>query len=151
MRRCVDPRRPSLAPLPSRRRDPVQLQQVVINLTLNALDAAAAVRTNRRVSVCTTSSHSAAEIAVHDNGPGLPLDSQQRLFEPFFTTKNQGLGMGLAIVRSIVERHHGRVHAEDGRGAGTVFRGGHCHRSPLRARETARLSFSRTRMRAAVR
>ena len=102
--------------------DPVQLQQVVINLTLNALDAAAAVRTNRRVSVSTTSSHSAAEIVVRDNGPGLSLDSQQRLFEPFFTTKNQGLGMGLAIVRSIVERHHGRVHAEDGLGVGAVFR-----------------------------
>ena len=102
--------------------DPVQLQQVVINLTLNALDAAAAVRTNRRVSVCTTSSQIAAEIVVRDNGPGLPLDSQQRLFEPFFTTKKQGLGMGLAIVRSIVERHHGRVYAEDALGAGAVFR-----------------------------
>src|SRR5206468_12885138 len=91
-------------------------------LTLNGVDAAAAARSDRTVSVCTTARQGAAEIAVRDNGPGLPLDSQQRLFEPFFTTKNQGLGMGLAIVRSIVERHHGRVHAENAGGVGAVFR-----------------------------
>jgi signal transduction histidine kinase len=64
------------------------------------------------------------EIAVRDTGPGLPPNVEQHLFESFFSTKAQGLGMGLVIVRSIVERHHGRVRAENdaSRGGGAVFR-----------------------------
>lgn len=102
--------------------DPVQLQQVVLNLTLNALDAASSSKRQRRVTVSTTAAHDLAEIAVRDDGPGLTSDVEHRLFEPFFTTKTQGLGMGLAIVRSIVERHHGRVRAENAGPGGAVFR-----------------------------
>jgi len=101
--------------------DPVELQQLVINLTLNALDAASGTRGRRRVTVSTAAVDGAAEVTVRDSGPGLPAALQQRLFEPFFTTKSNGLGMGLAIVRSIVERHHGRVHAENAADAGAVF------------------------------
>jgi signal transduction histidine kinase len=59
---------------------------------------------------------------VRDSGPGLPEDLQQHLFEPFFTTKSQGLGLGLAIVQSIIERHHGRVRAENAEQGGAIFR-----------------------------
>ena len=59
---------------------------------------------------------------MRDNGPGLPEDVLGRLFESFFTTKAHGLGLGLAIVRSIAERHHGRVQAENGPRGGATFR-----------------------------
>ncbi len=101
--------------------DPVQLQQVVLNLTLNALDAASGSRRQRTVSVSATLGKGVAEIAIRDSGLGIPSDAQPHLFEPFFTTKTQGLGMGLAIVRSIVERHHGRVHATNVAGGGAIF------------------------------
>jgi signal transduction histidine kinase len=102
--------------------DPVQLQQVVLNLTLNALDAASALDRPRKVMVSTSAGVDVVEIAIRDNGPGLPTEVQTRLFQPFFTTKTQGLGMGLAIVRSIVERHHGRIYAENLSAGGAVFR-----------------------------
>jgi len=104
--------------------DPVQLQQVVLNLTLNALDAASALDRRRLVTVSTSAGRGTAEVAIRDNGPGLTTDVQERLFQPFFTTKTQGLGMGLAIVRSIVDRHRGRVCAENisEGGGGALFR-----------------------------
>ena len=101
--------------------DPVQLQQVVLNLTMNALDAASCAQVGM-VKVFTSARPGSAEAAIRDNGPGLRLEVQQRLFEPFFTTKTRGLGMGLAIVRSIVERHHGHVSAENAVGGGAVFK-----------------------------
>jgi len=62
------------------------------------------------------------ELFVRDTGPGLSPELQQRIFEPFYSTKSHGLGMGLAIVRSIVERHGGQVRAENHDGRGAVFR-----------------------------
>ena len=62
------------------------------------------------------------EVTVRDNGPGLTADVQQRLFESFFTTKPHGLGLGLPIVQSILERHHGRVRAENADEGGAIFR-----------------------------
>jgi signal transduction histidine kinase len=104
--------------------DPIQLQQVVLNLALNALDSASASAEDPAVTVSTALHGAEVEISVHDTGPGLPPDVEQHLFESFFSTKAQGLGMGLVIVRSIVERHHGRVRAENdaSRGGGAVFR-----------------------------
>ena len=61
------------------------------------------------------------EITVRDNGPGLTADVQQRLFESFFTTKPNGLGLGLPIVHSIIERHRGRVRAENAEEGGAIF------------------------------
>jgi signal transduction histidine kinase len=103
--------------------DAVQLQQVVLNLALNAMDAAQTSPRTREVVLGTSAGRNGeVEIFVRDTGSGLSPEVRQRAFEPFFSTKTQGLGMGLAIVRSIVERHHGRVHAENEDAGGAVFR-----------------------------
>ena len=102
--------------------DPVQLQQVVLNLVLNSIEAMSTSLDPRSVTVCTRENNEEVEISVHDTGPGLLPDVQRHLFESFYSTKTQGLGMGLVIVRSIVERHHGRVSASNGDSGGAVFR-----------------------------
>lgn len=102
--------------------DSVQLQQVVLNLVLNALDAMMSSERDREVTVGTRDESDAVEIYVSDTGDGLPADVQSHLFESFFSTKPKGLGLGLVIVRSIVERHHGRIQAENGDGGGALFR-----------------------------
>jgi signal transduction histidine kinase len=103
--------------------DAVQLQQVVLNLALNAMDAVQASPRTREVVLGTAAgSDGELEIFVRDTGPGLSPDVRLRVFEPFFSTKAQGLGMGLAIVRRIVERHRGRVQAENEEAGGAVFR-----------------------------
>ena len=113
----------SLQPgLPPVMGDAVQLQQVILNLALNAMDAVQASPRTREVVLGTATGSGTVEIFVRDTGPGLSPEVRTRVFEPFFSTKTQGLGMGLAIVRSIVERHHGRVHAENEAAEGAVFR-----------------------------
>jgi signal transduction histidine kinase/ABC-type uncharacterized transport system substrate-binding protein len=103
--------------------DPVQLQQVVLNLTINALDAASASPDeSRSVTITTQSDKSSVEIAIRDTGGGLAPDVKQHLFESFFSTKTRGLGLGLVIVRSIVDRHNGRIVAENHSLGGAVFR-----------------------------
>jgi C4-dicarboxylate-specific signal transduction histidine kinase len=115
----------SLQPnLPSVRGDAVQLQQVVINLTLNALDSVSVCAQDRYVVLGTTVSNGEVEVYVRDNGPGLQPDAMHRLFEPFFSTKPRGLGMGLTIVRTIVERHEGRLRVENCLTGGALFRVG---------------------------
>jgi signal transduction histidine kinase len=101
--------------------DPVQLQQVVLNLVVNALDASAA-STNPHVVISTVARGEEVEAVVRDNGPGLTEDVQKHLFESFFTTKSHGLGLGLPVVQSIIERHHGRVRAENAEQGGAIFR-----------------------------
>ena len=101
--------------------DAVQLQQVVLNLVLNGLDAAATSPTDRFVIVTTETSANHVELQVHDSGPGLSANLQPHLFESFFSTKKAGLGLGLVIVRSIVERHSGQVRAENHELGGAVF------------------------------
>ncbi|MGL6211734.1 MAG: ATP-binding protein [Paracoccaceae bacterium] len=88
--------------------DDVQLQQVILNLILNGLDACSA-RTGGKVVVTTLSSQSGPVLQVADNGAGLDAASATRLFEPFFTTKEHGMGIGLSIVRSIIDAHRGRI------------------------------------------
>jgi len=107
--------------VPPVRGDPVQLQQVLINLTLNALDAVSASTVDREAAISTATSNGDVEVHVSDTGPGLSAAVQQRLFEPFFSTKPHGLGMGLTIVRSIVERHHGTLRAENRSVGGALF------------------------------
>jgi C4-dicarboxylate-specific signal transduction histidine kinase len=87
--------------------DTVQLQQVLLNLILNAMDALGAEAEGRRFLFVTTSraSDGGVQIAVRDTGPGVAQEIQTRIFEPFFTTKTQGLGLGLVICRSILEAH----------------------------------------------
>jgi signal transduction histidine kinase len=102
--------------------DPVQLQQVVLNLIINAMDAISAADGGRReVSVTTSLSGAFAEIRIGDTGPGIAVDDLKNVFNPFFTTKPQGMGMGLAIVRTIVEAHHGQVSAENRLSGGALF------------------------------
>jgi two-component system, LuxR family, sensor kinase FixL len=112
---ALDPRQPTVTG------DPIQLQQVVLNLLVNALDASAA-STTPRVTISTMVQGEEVEVAVRDNGPGLTPDVQSHLFESFFTTKAHGLGLGLPIVQSIIERHHGRVRAENTEEGGAIFR-----------------------------
>jgi len=111
----LDPRLPAVTG------DPIQLQQVVLNLVVNALDAAAE-SAHPRVAISTVARGEEVEVAVCDNGSGLTADVQHHLFESFFTTKPQGLGLGLPIVQSIIDRHHGRVWAENADQGGAIFR-----------------------------
>ena len=99
------------------------LQQVVLNLLMNAMDAMDEVQTEERLlAIRTSQREDAIELAVSDTGGGIPADRLPRLFDAFFTTKRDGLGLGLAIARSIIEVHGGRLWAEDyGRG-GATFR-----------------------------
>jgi len=105
----------ALAPsLPPVRGDRIQLQQVVLNLAINAVEASAAASGRPAVVRIATSagSNHHVEVAVSDNGSGIAAADLQKIFEPFFTTKTDGLGMGLSISRSIVEAHGGRIWAE---------------------------------------
>jgi predicted metal-binding membrane protein/nitrogen-specific signal transduction histidine kinase len=102
--------------------DRVQLQQVIINLIVNALDAVWIVpRAKRKISVTTVRVDGFAEISVSDRGPGIPTDKVKMVFQPFFSTKPQGMGMGLSISRSIIESHEGRIWASNQIGGGAVF------------------------------
>jgi len=101
--------------------DRVQLQQVLLNLVLNAADAMASNPAgSRQIHVATSVEGDVARLSVRDGGCGLPEDVEQ-LFEPFFTTKQHGLGMGLAICRSIVSAHGGRLRAEPHPERGAIF------------------------------
>jgi PAS domain S-box-containing protein len=103
--------------------DRVQLQQVVLNLLLNGLDAMHAVVDRPRDLVITTAREAIdrVHIAVRDSGSGIDPEIGNRLFEAFYTTKPNGMGMGLSISRSIVEQHGGRLWAEPNNGPGTTF------------------------------
>jgi len=108
--------------LPPVRGDRVQLQQVLLNLMLNACEAMAALPpAARRVVVTTTRDGDASQVNVEDRGSGIPADALDRMFEPFFTTKKHGLGMGLSICRSIVEVHGGRLWVSNNEGPGATF------------------------------
>jgi C4-dicarboxylate-specific signal transduction histidine kinase len=108
--------------LPAIDGDPVQLHQVVLNLTLNAIEAVSVSEQAGEVLIGTAARSGQVEVFVRDTGPGLPLEHQRQIFEPFFSTKPKGLGMGLAIVRTIVEQHRGTVRAENAADGGAVFR-----------------------------
>lgn len=111
------------AGLPCVMADRVQLQQVVLNLAMNALDSLSAVADRPRVLRIRTdrSEPDTVRVAVEDNGGGIMALETERVFEAFYTTKPQGLGMGLAISRSIVEAHGGRLWATPHDGAGVTF------------------------------
>ena len=100
----------------------IQIQQVVVNLIRNAVQAMDGAPL-RRISLATAAtSDGAIEVVVGDTGSGLDDALKERLFEPFVTTKSKGLGLGLAICRSIVEAHDGRLWANDAPGGGAEFR-----------------------------
>jgi len=110
------------APLPVKG-DLIQLQQVILNLIVNAMDAMSDMPSaERRITVTTARDGNSAELSVSDVGPGIPVEKLKEVFEPFFTTKPQGMGMGLSIARTIVEAHGGRLSAENLAGRGAAFR-----------------------------
>ncbi len=104
--------------------DRIMVEQVVLNLVKNGIEAMQGFAADRRE--LDVEAHVAddrhVELSVSDRGHGLPADAGNKLFVPFYTTKTQGMGMGLNICRSIVEYHDGRLWAEDRPGGGSTFR-----------------------------
>jgi signal transduction histidine kinase len=102
--------------------DRVQLQQVVLNLTLNAVEAMGSIEAGSRELVISTEQDSTGvRVAVCDSGPGIDPTHLERVFEAFYTTKSSGTGMGLSICRSIIDAHGGRLWADANEPRGAVF------------------------------
>ena len=104
--------------------DKTLIEQVILNLIHNAIEAMQTLeREAWRLTIKTwRNGEDIVEVAVSDNGPGLPTDTPSRIFEPFFTTKREGMGMGLAITRSIVDAHGGHLQAANNEQGGATFR-----------------------------
>ncbi len=102
--------------------DKVQIQQVILNLMRNALEAMQEVECRELVVTTRPLDLKTVEIAVADTGPGIAPEIAAKLFQPFMTTKRHGMGVGLSISRTIVEAHGGKLRAEPNPGGGTIFR-----------------------------
>jgi signal transduction histidine kinase len=109
--------------LPAIAGDRVQLQQLVLNLIMNAVEAMGDVTTRGREIIITTQEGSGGEVlvTVRDSGVGLDPGSKEKIFDAFYTSKSVGMGMGLAISRSIIEHHGGRLWAVSNEGPGATF------------------------------
>ena len=108
--------------LPDLEVDSVQIHQVLLNMAMNSMDAMAGISGPRELTIRSCQKNvDEALILIEDHGPGIAEDIAKRIFEPFFTTKPNGTGMGLAICRSIIEMHDGRIWAENGPNGGAVF------------------------------
>jgi two-component system sensor kinase FixL len=100
----------------------IQMEQVLLNLLRNAIDAIRDTRGRARLVTLRTRTHPGGiAIDVEDTGPGLPAEATERIFEPFYTTKPDGLGIGLAISRSIVAAHGGALCAAANEAGGATF------------------------------
>jgi C4-dicarboxylate-specific signal transduction histidine kinase len=109
-------------PLPFVRGDRVQLQQVILNLVINAIEAMSGVTDGpRKLQIRTTSDSTHALVSVQDSGPGLDPATIDRVFEEFYTTKTDGVGVGLWICRSIIESHRGKLWAVQNEDRGATF------------------------------
>lgn len=102
--------------------DPVQVQQALVNLCMNAIQAMGNSNRPRRLQVQVAHEEQAVAITVADTGPGIEKDLLQAIFEPFYSTKSDGMGMGLAISRSCVERHGGWIEVKSELNQGTQFK-----------------------------
>lgn len=111
------------ADVPEIRGDAIQLQQVLLNLIVNAIEATAGGSGKREIVLLSeTLPPAEASVAVRDSGVGIDADDLDRLFRPFYTTKPAGMGMGLSISRKIIESHGGRLWATQNQGRGATFR-----------------------------
>jgi signal transduction histidine kinase len=104
--------------------DRIQIEQVILNLATNAMDAMDELEGGERKVVARSRlvDEFFAEVTVEDTGPGIPDKRLEKVFEPFFTTRESGMGMGLALVRSIVESHGGQIWADSSTAGGAMFR-----------------------------
>ena len=103
--------------------DKVQIQQVLVNLLRNAVEAMEEASVRRELEIeAAAAVDGMVAISVIDSGPGIASEVAERLFQPFVTTKTQGMGVGLSICRSIIEAHGGRLWMEPNPRGGTVFR-----------------------------
>jgi signal transduction histidine kinase len=109
--------------LPAITGDQIQLRQVILNLLRNASDAMLAVDDRPRQLLIRTERDGDGRVRVNvrDSGVGLDLESMNKLFDAFYTTKADGMGIGLAVSRSIIDKHHGRLWAEPNDGPGATF------------------------------
>lgn len=108
--------------LPEVEADPTMLEQVMLNLLRNAAEAMVdTLPASRRITVSVGRQDENLQVRVADRGPGVPPEIADKLFTPFFTTKREGMGMGLAICRSIIEFHHGRLSVENEPSGGAAF------------------------------
>jgi len=102
--------------------DSVQLQQVLLNLIVNAADALAdVVDRSRELTIVTRPESGGVRVEVRDNGVGIEKEKLESIFQPFYTTKANGMGMGLSISRSIIKNHGGQLFAQPNQGSGTTF------------------------------
>ena len=108
-------------PLPLVRGDRVQLQQVILNLVVNAFEAMDSSGQPRTLLVRARKAQGEVVLDVVDSGPGIARDKLDSIFQPFVTTKKDGLGMGLALSQTIVTAHNGRLWAENNPGGGATF------------------------------
>ncbi len=102
--------------------DKVQIQQVLLNLLRNAIEAVADHERRELVISTRPSDDDMVEVSVADTGAGINADISAQLFQPFVTTKAQGMGVGLSISRTIIEAHGGRIWTEPNPGGGAVFK-----------------------------
>src|SRR5262249_13569242 len=114
--------------------DPDHLQQALMNLLLNAIDASG---TNGTVALSMSHSGDEVEIKVEDSGPGLNPEQQDRLFEAFYTTKSNGTGLGLAVTKTLLDKMGASIQVSNRNGVGAGNSGGACFRISLRAGETS--------------
>jgi signal transduction histidine kinase len=105
------------------RADPIHLQQVILNLATNGMDAMSAATGDRAITIQTSSLGDArAQVSVSDSGTGIPDHKLNEIFDTFYTTKDNGTGLGLSIARTIVETYGGRIWAENREEGGAIFR-----------------------------
>jgi signal transduction histidine kinase len=107
--------------LPNVQGDKVQLQQVVLNLIINAVEAMHSVKSRVLVIKSRLNKPNTVQVSIEDNGTGIDQSNLDRVFKPLFTTKDQGMGMGLSICHSIIERHNGRIWVSPGNNRGSIF------------------------------
>ncbi|UFW41684.1 HAMP domain-containing histidine kinase [Bradyrhizobium sp. WSM471] len=102
--------------------DRIQLQQVILNIVVNGMDAMKDTSSENRISIRTSRAGKFAQVSVSDRGSGIPEDKLKEVFEPFYTSKVEGMGMGLSIARTIIEAHNGVISARNRDHGGASFR-----------------------------